>query len=83
MIDPPVTKARNVEGVAGLEGVRVHNAVRQDPLPDDRQQGLDPGVGDDGGEDLPPRLRSTGLPCWPAPRPAPPPPVPWLPRQTA
>lgn len=51
MIDPPVTKARNVEGVVGLEGVRVHNAVRQDPLPDDRQQGLGPGVGDDGGED--------------------------------
>jgi len=51
MIDPPVTKARNVEGVVGLEGVRVHNAVRQDPLPDDRQQGLGPGVGDDGGEE--------------------------------
>ena len=56
MIDPPVMKARDVEDAAGLEGVRAHNAVRQDPLPDDRQQGPGPGVGDDGGEDPAPAL---------------------------
>ena len=51
-----MAKVRDVKGVVGLEGVRVHNAVRRDLLLDDRQQGAGAGVGDDGGENLDPAL---------------------------
>ena len=43
-------KVRNVKGVEDLEGIRVDNAVRQDLLIYDQQQG--PGVRDNGGKDF-------------------------------